>query len=92
MFDSWVRKIPWRRARQPTPAFLPGESHRQTSLAGYRSIESQSSNTTEGLLYIFFFFNGRISIPSESPSGTLCSGECALKLAVMILAVKLSLL
>ena len=23
----WVGKIPWRRARQPTPVFLPGESH-----------------------------------------------------------------
>ena len=22
-----VRKIPWRRAWQPTPVFLPGESH-----------------------------------------------------------------
>ena len=21
-FDSWVRKIPWRRDRQPTPVFL----------------------------------------------------------------------
>ena len=21
-FDSWVRKIPWRRDRLPTPAFL----------------------------------------------------------------------
>ena len=29
-FDPWVRKISWRRARQPTPVFLPGESH-----AGY---------------------------------------------------------
>ena len=28
-FDPWVRKIPWRRAWQPTPAFLPGESHGQ---------------------------------------------------------------
>ena len=27
-FDPWVRKIPWNRARQPTPVFLPGESHR----------------------------------------------------------------
>ena len=26
-FDPWVRKIPWRRAWQPTPIFLPGESH-----------------------------------------------------------------
>ena len=34
-FDPWVRKIPWRRARQPTPVFLPGESHGQRSLVGY---------------------------------------------------------
>ena len=33
-FDPWVRKIPWRRAWQPTPVFLPGESHGQRSLAG----------------------------------------------------------
>ena len=25
MFDPWVGKIPWRRAWQPTPIFLPGE-------------------------------------------------------------------
>jgi len=24
--QSWVRKIPWRRAWQPTPVFLPRES------------------------------------------------------------------
>ena len=29
------RKIPWRRKWQPTPVFLPGESHGQRSLAGY---------------------------------------------------------
>ena len=34
-FDPWVRKIPWRRKCQPTPEFLPGESHRQRSLVGY---------------------------------------------------------
>ena len=34
-FDPWVRKISWRRAGQPTPVFLPGESHGQRSLAGY---------------------------------------------------------
>ena len=31
----WVRKIPWRKAWQPTPLFLPEESYRQTSLEGY---------------------------------------------------------
>ena len=26
MWETWVRKIPWRRAWQPTPLSLPGES------------------------------------------------------------------
>ena len=34
-FNLWVRKIPWRRARQPTQVFLPGESLGQRSRAGY---------------------------------------------------------
>ena len=34
-FYPWVGKIPWRRAWQPTPVFLPGESHGQRSLEGY---------------------------------------------------------
>ena len=29
-----VGKIPWKRAWQPTPLFLPGESHGQKSLVG----------------------------------------------------------
>ena len=33
-FNPWIRRIPWR-AWQPTPAFLPGESHGQRSMAGY---------------------------------------------------------
>ena len=34
-FDPWVGKIPWRRLWQPTPVFLPGESHGQRSLMDY---------------------------------------------------------
>ena len=34
-FDPWIEKIPWRRAWQPTPVFLLGESHGQRSLVGY---------------------------------------------------------
>ena len=34
-FNPWVRKIPWRRKWQPTPVFLPGESHGQRKLAGH---------------------------------------------------------
>ena len=32
-FDFWVGRIPWRRAWQHTPVFLPGESHVQKNLA-----------------------------------------------------------
>ena len=31
---SWVGKIPWRRKSQPTPVFLPRQSHGQRSLVG----------------------------------------------------------
>jgi len=34
-FDPWVRKIPWRRAWQPTPVFLPEKSHGQRGLGCY---------------------------------------------------------
>ena len=34
-FDPGAGKIPWRRKWQPTPVFLPGESHGRRSLAGY---------------------------------------------------------
>ena len=31
IFDTWAGKVPWRRKWQPTPAFLPGEPHGQSS-------------------------------------------------------------
>ena len=34
-FDPWLRKMPWRRAWQPTPLFSPGVSRGQRSLEGY---------------------------------------------------------
>ena len=33
-FNLWVRKIPWSSKWQPTPVFLPGESHGQRNLMG----------------------------------------------------------
>ena len=43
----WVRKIPWQRAWQPTPVFLPGESKGQRSLVGCRLLGHTESDTTE---------------------------------------------
>ena len=39
-FHFWVKKIPFRRKCNP-PVFLPGKSHRQRDLAGYRPWGSQ---------------------------------------------------
>ena len=43
-FDSWVRKIPWRRNRLATPLFWPGEFHELYSPWGHKE-----SDTTERL-------------------------------------------
>ena len=51
-FDPWVGKIPWRRAWQPTPVFLPGESHGQRSLVSYSPCGCKESDTTEYLSQI----------------------------------------
>ena len=45
----WVGKIPSRRKGQPTPVFLPGESHGERSLAGYRPWGHKELGTTEWL-------------------------------------------
>ena len=45
--QSWVRKIPWRRAWQPTPVVLPVESHGQRSLADHSPRGRKESDKTE---------------------------------------------
>ena len=41
--------LTWRRKWQPTPVFLPGESHGQRSLGGYSPRGRKESDTTERL-------------------------------------------
>ena len=48
-FYLWVSKIRWRRKCQPTPVFLPGESHGQKSLVGYCPWDHKESDTPEQL-------------------------------------------
>ena len=59
-FDPWVRKIPWRSKWQPTPVFLPGESHGQRSLVGYSPRGCKESDMTERL---HFHFSLSLSLP-----------------------------
>ena len=53
--DPWVRKIPWRRAWQLTPVFLPGESHGQRSLVGYSPWGHRELDMTEWLILSLHF-------------------------------------
>ena len=46
-FDPWVKKIPWRRERLPSPVFLPGELHGQINLVGYSPWGRKESDTTK---------------------------------------------
>ena len=46
-FILWVGKIPWKKAWQPTPILLPGESHGQRSLEGYSPRGRTESDMTE---------------------------------------------
>jgi len=59
-FKPWVRKMPWRRAWQPTPVFLPGETHGQRSLVGYSPLGGKQSDiseaTSRACKYIKFYF------------------------------------
>ena len=40
-FDPWVGKIPWRRARKPTPVFLSGQYPWPEELGGLQSMGLQ---------------------------------------------------
>ena len=46
-FSPWVEKIPWMRALQPTPGFLPGKSHGQRWLVGYDPQDRKELDMTE---------------------------------------------
>ena len=49
-------RFPWRRAWQHIPIFLPGEFHRQRSLASYRPWGLKELDTTEQLILLLLLF------------------------------------
>ena len=86
-FDPWVGKILWRRKWQPTPVFLPGESHGRRSLVGYSPRGRKESDTTERLhftsLHLFTYFensnssiNNRYTVPVCAKSLQSCTALC----------------
>ena len=68
-FDPWVGKIPWRRAWQPTPVFLPGESHGQRSLAGYSPQGCKESDTTEATWHARMLLDSQLASSARGGQG-----------------------
>ena len=65
-FYPWVGKSPWRRAWQPTPVFLPGESHGQRSLVGYRPWSHKELDMLKGLSMARIGMNNKLPYMSQS--------------------------
>ena len=77
-FHLWVGQIPWRRAGQPTPVFLPGESHGQRKLAGYSPWDRKESDMTEATqqarVHTRVYAGCRLSLVSWSEGYSLACG------------------
>ena len=52
--DPWTRKTPWRSAWQPTPVFLPGESHGQ--VMGSQRVGHNWSDLAHMHVHFILFF------------------------------------
>ena len=57
MFNLWVGKISWRRKWEPTPVFLPGESHGRWNLVGYSPWGRKESDMSD---FTFTFLEWKI--------------------------------
>ena len=71
-FDHRVGRIPWKSEWQPTPVFLPGESHGLRSLEGYSPWSHKESDTNERLTLSLFLrphSPGTAKQEEESSSG-----------------------
>ena len=73
-FDTWIRKIPWRRKWQSISVFLPVKFHGQRSLVGYSPLDrkkvrydlrtkTKTANATKE------------AAPSLSEGGSVCGQE-----------------
>ena len=61
MWETWVQCLGWEdpleKEMQPTPVFLPGESHGRRTLVGYSPWGRKESDMTEQLNFHFLIFN-----------------------------------
>ena len=67
-FNPWVGRIPWRRARKPTPVFFPGESLGQRNLGAIVHRVSKSRTRLKRL-------SMHAGCPEKGPQGPLGEGN-----------------
>jgi len=85
-FNCWVRKIPWRRKWQSTPALLPGKSHGRRSLIGYspwgRRVGHDWATSLHFLCCIYSLHSsiGFFSLTSSYYIFIGCSRDCSVHL------------
>ena len=91
VFNPWVRKIPWRRNRQPPPVFSPGKFHGQRSLEVYNPWVHIESNTT-GCVHIHMYNNGFSSLSKNRTCRYLMKiiGNIILLIKVFFYKVKIA--
>ena len=58
-FNPRIGKVSWKRAWQPTPVFLPGESHGQRSLVGYSPLGHKELDMTKVNTHTYHYCNMR---------------------------------
>ena len=68
-FDPWIRKIPWRRARQSTAVFSPGESPWTEEPGGLQAVGSQRVEHNWSNLAHMHPGNDRL-LPAGNPLGS----------------------
>ena len=91
-FDSWVGKIPWRRAWQPTPVSLPGRipmGRRAWWARVYRVTESRtwlkwlSIHACMGMRRLNIWYNRTIKTRHTQPAGVQCHFKMHASLAFL---------
>ena len=79
-FDPRVRKMPWRRAGQPIPVFLPAESQGQRSLVGCSPYGCKELGMTEATEHTCSVYVPVLQHPVPPTLPPLCSHVCSLHL------------
>ena len=82
-FNLRVWKIPWRKAWQPSPVFLPGESHGQRSLTGHSPWGCKESDTPEAMK-LTRLMNDAALVPGVQQSDSVIHAHASILFQILL--------